>query len=191
MILVPVSAQNAFVSLRPLEEAHRLGLRQAANDPDIWRHWLVDVSTQGFDAWFDYMLAQQAAGAWIPHTVFDADGQAIGQTCYLDIRQTDKGVEIGGTWYHPKAHATKVNPSCKLLLCEHAILAGAHRIALKTDALNARSRAAISKLGATFEGVLRQDKMRSNGTLRDTAYFSILASEWPDVKANLLARLEA
>jgi N-acetyltransferase len=189
MNLTAITAHTPFASLRPLEESHREGLRKASENPDIWDHWLFDVTSLGFDAWFDYMLGHQAAGTWLPHTVFDATGREIGQTCYLDIRPQDKAVEIGGTWYEPAVHSSKVNPSCKLLLADNAFKNGAQRLTLKTDALNDRSRAAIIKLGAQFEGILRQDRMRSNGTFRDTAWFSILSDEWPEVKTRLVARL--
>lgn len=189
MQITALHSKIAFASLEPLSESHRDGLRIAASSPDIWDHWLFDVKTLGFDAWFDQTLLLQANGTWLPHTVFDPDGNAIGQTCYLDIRPLDRAIEIGGTWYTPNVHATQVNPSCKLMLGDHAFACGAQRLVLKTDALNLRSRAAITKLGATLEGVLRRDKMRSNGTFRDTAWFSILAHEWPAVKAGLLARL--
>lgn len=189
MKLSALQARTPFATLQPLEESHREGLRIAASSRDIWKHWLFDVNALGFDGWFDYTIQQQANGEWVPHTVFDSSGQIIGQTCYLDLRLSDRAVEIGGTWYHPSAHATKVNPSCKLMLGDHAFACGAQRLVLKTDALNMRSRAAITKLGAKPEGVFRRDKMRSDGTFRDTAWYSILDDEWPTVKAGLVARL--
>jgi RimJ/RimL family protein N-acetyltransferase len=115
----------------------------------------------------------------------------VGQSCYLNPRPRDAGVEIGSTWYAGSAQGTFVNPAAKLLLIGHAFACGAERVELKTDALNARSRAAMLKMGATFEGIHRRHMRRADGTLRDTAWFSVLREEWPEVKAGLEARLAA
>lgn len=184
---------NAHVRLVPLEEAHRAPLREAAADPGTWTHWPRDIIGAGWDATFDWQLAEQAAGRWLLHTVFApgfaSGGGAIGQTCYLALRPEHRGVEIGGTWYAPDARGGVVNPACKHLLLAHAFACGAERVELKTDSENARSRAAMLKMGATFEGVHRHHMLRPNGTWRDTAWFSVLAGEWPRVKAGLEARL--
>jgi RimJ/RimL family protein N-acetyltransferase len=117
--------------------------------------------------------------------------QIIGQSCYLTIRPRDAGVEIGGTWYVRGAQGATVNPAAKLALLDNAFAQGAERVEFKTDALNAQSRAALTKLGATLEGIHRRHMLRSNGTWRDSAYFSIVREEWPDVRAKLEARLAA
>ncbi len=119
------------------------------------------------------------------------DSVCIGQTCYLAIAPEHARVEIGGTWYAPAAQGSRVNPACKLLMLGHAFACGAERVELKTDALNARSRAAMLKMGAQFEGVHRHHMRRPDGTWRDTAWFSVLRAEWPGVKAGLEARLAA
>jgi N-acetyltransferase len=147
------------------------------------------MAPEKWDENFDWMLSEQEAGRWLLHTVRDGDGQIVGQTCYLAMRPEHKGVEIGGTWYAPSVHGTKVNPACKLMLLEHAFACGAGRVELKTNANNARSRAAILKMGAQFEGVHRRHILLYDGSWRDTAWFSVIAEEWPDVKARLEARL--
>jgi hypothetical protein len=113
----------------------------------------------------------------------------VGQSCYLNIRPRDAGVEIGSTWYARAAQATFVNPSCKLLLIGNAFEQGAERVELKTDALNEQSRGAMLKMGAKFEGIHRKHMRRADGTLRDTAWFSVIRDEWPEVKAGFESRL--
>lgn len=115
----------------------------------------------------------------------------VGQTCYLAIRPEHSGVEIGGTWYARAAQATAINPAAKLLLITHAFACGAERVEFKTDALNVQSRGALTKLGATFEGIFRRQMRRPNGTMRDNAYFSIIREEWDEVRAKIEARLGA
>ena len=189
MKLSSVTAHRNHVSLTPLVEADRLALRIAAADPGLFRYWPRDMAVDKWDQNFDWMLQEQAAGRWILHTVRGADGRIIGQTCYLAIRPEHKGVEIGGTWYVADVHGTLVNPTCKLALLENAFACGAERVELKTDARNSRSRAAILKLGASFEGIFRRHLLLPDGQWRDTAWFSILRDEWPKVKAGLEARL--
>lgn len=189
MNLAPVDAANAHVRLRPLAPEDRGGLAALAADATLWRHWPRAVPLTGWDAQMDWQLGEIAAGRWIVHTVLTPDGAIIGQTCYLNVRPADAAVEIGGTWYAASAQGGPVNPAAKRLMLANAFAAGAERVELKTDAENARSRAAILKLGATFEGVFRRHMRRPDGTFRDTAWYSILASEWPAVRDRLDARL--
>jgi N-acetyltransferase len=189
MDLRHIALANAHVRLVPLDEAHRAPLREAAAEPATWAHWPRDVVGDGWDATVDWQLAEQAAGRWLVHTVFIPDGRAVGQSCYLALRPEHHSVEIGGTWYAPDMRGGTVNPACKLLLLGHAFACGAQRVELKTDSENARSRAAMLKMGATFEGIHRRHMRRPNGTWRDTAWFSVLAEEWPRVNAGLEARL--
>lgn len=190
-----LTAQNLtgrFVQLEPLAEAHREGLRSAMADPALWAYWPVNGSGAGFDGWFDGVNKSHAAGAEIVFAVRRLAGQAIaGTTRFMAIVPIHKRVEIGGTMYSKAAQASAVNPECKLLLLNHAFGAGANRVELKTDARNVRSRAAILKLGAAEEGVFRAHMIMPDGFPRDTAYFSILRTEWPDVRAKLEARLAA
>ncbi|MEZ5996774.1 MAG: GNAT family protein [Hyphomonadaceae bacterium] len=192
MDLAAATLANAFVRLEPFEERHRAGLAAAAEaDVGIFQHMPFGVAEKGYGAWFDWLRAEQAQGRWIPHAVLAPDGRIVGQSCYLAIRPRDSGVEIGGTWYERPAQGTNINPAAKLLLLDHAFDCGAERVEFKTDALNAQSRAALTKLGAAFEGVFRRQMRRPNGTMRDNAYFSIIREEWPDVRARIEARLMA
>lgn len=188
MNLVAQKLENDWVRLEPLAEAHREGLRLAARDPSIWTHWPRDVIGDGWDKTFDRQLGEQADGSWMIHTVFNG-AEIIGQTCYLAIAPEHDRVEVGGTWYAPQAQATSVNPACKLLMLGHAFGCGAERVELKTDALNMRSRNAMLKMGAQFEGVHRSHMRRRDGTRRDTAWYSVIRADWPGVKVGLEARL--
>ncbi|OQW56706.1 MAG: hypothetical protein A4S17_05065 [Proteobacteria bacterium HN_bin10] len=175
--------------LEPFAEDHRAGLIAAAEaDLSIFQHIPFGVAERGYSAWFDLLRADQAAGRSIPHAVF-LDGAVVGQSCYLNIRPRDAGVEIGSTWYVRAAQGGIVNPSCKLLLIGNAFDQGAERVELKTDALNAHSRGAMLKMGAQFEGIHRRHMRRADGTLRDTAWFSVIREEWPAVRAGLEARV--
>lgn len=176
------------VRLEPFEEVHRGDLTAAAADPAIWRHMPYPVVERGYEDWFDWLRAEQTAGRWLPFAIV-ADERIVGQSCYLNPRPKDCAVEIGGTWYAPHAQGGFVNPTAKLLLLGHAFASGAERVELKTDALNARSRAAMLKLGCAHEGIHRHHMRRPDGTWRDTAWFSILREEWPGVRERLEARL--
>jgi N-acetyltransferase len=189
MLLQHCPLDNAHVRLEPLAEAHRDLLRAPAlADPGTWTWWPRDVLGAGWDATFDWQLAEQAAGRWLLHTVFH-QGVAVGQSCYLALRPEHASVEVGGTWYGPAARGTAVNPATKLLLFAHAFACGAERIEQKTDALNARSRAAMLKMGMRFEGIHRHHMRRPDGTWRDTAWYALLREEWAPVEAALQARL--
>src|SRR4051812_7638285 len=184
----PTTLAGAHVILSPLSEEHVPDLFEAGQYDEIWA-WLpwARPRTPG------EMGRRGGDGPAPTHRLAFAvikDGHAVGTTSYLDIDLTVGGLEIGGTWYTPAAWAGPVNPECKLLLLSHAFeTLGAQRVLFKTDALNARSRAAIAKLGATYDGTLRHHRLRNDGTVRDSAYFSILLSEWPAVRAGLVARL--
>jgi N-acetyltransferase len=184
--------ENAWVRLEPLEERHRAEMIVAAEaDPTIFRHMPYQVAEQGFAPSFEWLLKEREAGRWIPYLVRAPGGPAVGQSCYLTIRERDASVEIGGTWYVRDAQGGAINPAAKLALLDNAFAQGAERVEFKTDALNAQSRAALTKLGATFEGIHRRHMRRPNGTWRDSAYFSIVREEWPDVRARLEKRLSA
>ena len=190
MQLVHQTLENAHVRLEPLAEAHREPLRAPAlADPLTWRHWPRDMVGEGWDRQFDWQLDEQAAGRWMLHAVISPDAGAVGQSCYLALRPEHSGVEIGGTWYGPAARGTAINPASKLLLLGHAFASGAERVELKTDSENTASRAAMLKMGATFEGIHRRHMRRHNGTWRDTAWYAVLREDWPRVEAGLWARL--
>jgi RimJ/RimL family protein N-acetyltransferase len=192
MKLAATTLTHACVRLEPFEERHRAGLTAAAEaNLAIFAHMPFPIAERGYGAWFDYLRAEQAADRWIPHAVMAPDGRIVGQSCYLVIRPEHDGVEIGGTWYVPEAQGTAINPAAKLLLLGHAFACGAERVEFKTDALNLQSRAALTKLGATFEGIFRRQMKRPNGTMRDNAYFSVIREEWPTLRERIEARIAA
>ena len=187
----PVVLTGRHVRLEPLEDHHRAGLAAAADaDPNAFT-LSGPVPVVGVEAWVDRALAERDRGERLPFAVvLSESGAAVGSSSYLDIAPEDGRLEVGATWYGRPWWKTFVNPESKLLLLSHAFEAlGATRVAFRTDADNARSRSAIERLGPVFEGVHRHREHRPDGTLRDTAYYSILAAEWPDVRAALEARL--
>ena len=182
-----------FVRLEPLAEEHREGLRLAADDDRVWEHMLVLGRGAEFDRVFDDAIAQRDAGKRVPFAVrLLATGELVGATGYIDPTLAHKRIEIGWTWYRQDQWATAVNPECKFLLLSHAFdTLGCHRVSFVTDLRNTRSQAAIAKLGAVREGVMRSHMITRGGRLRDSVLFSIIASEWPAVKERLQDRLTA
>jgi N-acetyltransferase len=179
------------VRLEPLAEAHREPLRLAADDERVWRRTITVARGPGFDEWFGDAVAQHAAGARVPFAVRRlADDALVGSTSYLDAVLKHRWVEIGSTWYRPECWGTAVNPECKLLLLAHAFdVLGVNRVAFITDRLKERSQAAIARLGAVREGVLRAHMVVQGGRVRDSVMFSITSDEWPAVRERLTARL--
>jgi RimJ/RimL family protein N-acetyltransferase len=143
-----------------------------------------------FDGGWETLRAQQADGRRIPFAVIHA-GEVVGVSTFLDIQPANRAVEIGTTYYRPTARGGVVNPATKRLPLDHAFTAGAARIAFQVDSINARSRAAMKKLGAVEEGILRNDKITWTGRVRSSVIFSILADEWPIVHVSLDERLAA
>lgn len=183
--------KGRFIALEPLERRHFAQLVEAGRDPAIWTFMPHDVSA-GVGALLQGLAEENAQGRMIAYAVRRlADDALVGSTSYLAIAPEHAKVEIGATWYEPAAQATAVNPEAKCLLLSNAFAANYNRVELKTDARNARSRAAMKKMGATEEGTLRGHMWMPQGYFRDSVYFSILASEWPAVKAKLEARLAA
>lgn len=170
------------VRLEYLAEAHREGLRKAcAADPDIWAA-LYPYSM--LDADFDRWWAQEIAGPRILFAIFDGE-QIVGTTSYLNIAPSDATLEIGGTYVAPDARGTGLNDAMKWLLLAAAFADGARRVEFRVDAINLRSRGAVTKLGAHLDGILRANRITWTGRLRDTCVFSILADEWPRVRERL------
>jgi N-acetyltransferase len=182
-----------FVRLEPLAEEHRDGLRAAGDDDRVWEHMTVFGRGAEFDRVFDDALAQRDAGKRVPLAVrLLATGELVGATGYIDPVPAHKRVEIGWTWYRPDQWATAVNPECKLLLLSHAFdVLGFNRVQLVTDLRNTRSQAAIAKLGAVREGVMRSHMVTRGGRIRDSVLFAIVAADWPQVKERLSARVAA
>lgn len=188
----PITLAGEFVRLEPLDARHLDDLWAVAQDPAIWRWLPLRVENHGDLArWLEASVASGAAGRELPFAVIDAaSGRAIGSTRYL-VDEPNRGIEIGWTWYGRSYWAGAVNPEAKLLLLRHAFDSwGAIRVCLKTDSRNERSRGAILRLGAVYEGDLRNHRIRPDGTYRDTSFYSILPAEWPAVRAGLEARLE-
>ena len=183
--------KGRFIALEPLEPRHHAELAEAGSDPAIWTYMPHDVSN-GVGAVIRGLADENAQGRMITYAVRRlSDDALVGSTSYLAIAPEHAKVEIGATWYQPAAQATAVNPEAKYLLLSNAFAANYNRVELKTDARNSRSRAAMKKMGATEEGTLRGHMWMPQGYFRDSVYFSILASEWPAVKAKLEARLAA
>ena len=191
MLLAVPTLTGGHVRLEPLAEVHREPLRIAADDERIWRQTLTVARGPGFDKWCDDALDLRAAGPRVPFAVRRrADDSLVGSTSYLDVVLKHRRIEIGSTWYRPDCWATAINPECKLLLLAHAFdVLGVNRVALITDQLNERSQAAIAKLGAVREGVLRAHMMVEGGRVRDSVVYSITAGEWPAVRERLTNRL--
>ena len=183
----PVVLTGNVVRLEPLATAHASDLLAAAQDDEVWR-WMPVHRPRTEDDLREMVLAHPGNPAWaVLH-----EGRAVGSTSFLDVDLSVGGLEVGWTWYARSVWKTAVNPDCKLLVLGHAFDdLGAQRVLLKTDAANARSRGAIEHLGAQYDGTLRHHRRRPDGTVRDTAYFSILAAEWPAVRDRLRSRLEA
>lgn len=184
----PVVLSHGQVRLEPLSALHVPDLLAAGADPVVWR-WLP-VARPGslgeMAALVDAAVADDDRLAW----AVVVDGRAVGSTSYLDVQVELGGLEIGWTWYSPAVWRSAVNPTCKLLLLGHAFdELGAERVLLKTDALNERSRRAIGRLGAQHDGTLRHHRRRPDGSVRDTAYYSVLLREWPAVRSGLEARV--
>jgi N-acetyltransferase len=182
-----------WVRLEPLAEEHREPLRAASDDDRVWQFMYFDGRGPLFDKPFNDALEQRAEGKRLPYAVrLLSTGELIGATSYIEPNAQHKRVEIGWTWYRPDHWAGPVNPECKYLLMAHAFdTLGLNRVQFVTDSLNTRSQAAIAKLGATREGVLRAHAITRGGRIRDTVVFSITAGEWSLVKEKLLARLAA
>ena len=164
----------------------------AVTDSDTFRYFLTrpqEWTRDAFCAWFAAHLASPTTRAYV---VLDAaSGRVVGSTSFLDVDPAHRCVEIGATWYAVDSRGTRVNPACKLLMLTHAFSPlGCVRVTIKCNAKNAHSQAAVRKLGATYEGVLRAHRIQQDGTTRDTMYFSVLPNEWPAVRAKLQHRLE-
>jgi RimJ/RimL family protein N-acetyltransferase len=190
MQIEPKVLEDRFVRLEPMGEAHREGLRAACDaDREIWTQ-LYPFSWAGdeFDATWAKLMDDVVAGRTLGFAVMTA-GVCQGLSCFSTIDPASASLEIGGTYYHPDVRGGAVNPATKRLLLGEAFDSGARRVQFKVDALNARSRAAVLKLGAIQEGILRRDRVTWTGRIRDTVIFSILAEEWPAVRDGLDARL--
>ena len=188
MDIHPITLQGRTVRLEPLSLVHYAQLCEAGLDFELW-HWTTqNVRTpQDMRAYIEQALAEQARGTSLPFATIDqASGKVIGSTRYMNIDVSNLRLEIGSTWLAKNWHRTAANTEAKYLMLRHAFEDfGCIRVELKTDSLNQRSRDAILRLGAKEEGTLRNHMLTWTGRIRHTIYFSIIDSEWPEVKARL------
>lgn len=189
---VPVTLEGSHVRLEPLTVDHIGPLVEVGLDPDLWRWTQAILRTEDdLRAYVETALAEQAIGRSLPFaTVERSSGRVIGSTRFGTIEPAHRRVEIGWTWIARPWQRTAINTEAKYLMLRHAFeMLGCIRVELKTDVLNERSRRAIERLGAREEGVLRDHVITSSGRIRGTVYYSILAAEWPDVRARLVERM--
>jgi len=185
----PVTLNGQHIRLEPLSKDHAPGLFEAGRYPQVWdfmsRGPAPFAAIADAERWIDDALRHQVENDQIPFAyVRLASETAIGSSRYLDIRRTDRAIEVGWTWLHPDYWRTAVNTEAKYLLLKHAFeTLGAVRVQLKTDVLNVRSRRAIERIGCVQEGILRSHLLRDDGCWRDSVYYSLLNSEWPAAKA--------
>ena len=203
--LEPLTLTGSHVRLEPLQPSHAPALLAAADESRAtYTLTLVPGDLAGMEAYVAAALAEQERGESMPFAVRDHAGTVVGSTRFMSIEHWrwpgpplepvpvgPDALEIGFTWYAERVQRTALNTEAKLLLCTHAFERWrVRRVLWKTDARNERSRSAILRIGARFDGVLRAHRPAADGGVRDTAFFSMLASEWPEAKLHLLRRLE-
>lgn len=193
MTLPPLTLQGYLIRLEPLTEWHMPDLLYAARDENLWRYMFYGnlAEPRYLEAFITNAIRLREAGTDLPFAVIQqGTNKAIGCTRFRDICQKHSKLEIGGTWYDTDYHRTGVNLECKYLLLHHAFeTASMVRVQFKTDIRNTRSQQSLEKLGATREGVLRRSAIMPDGVIRDTVIYSILDTEWGQVKAQLETRL--
>jgi len=185
--LEPVTLKGPFAGLEPLSQAHCDGLKEAVKDGELWKLWYTSIpSPEDMGREIDRRLGLQAAGTMLPFAVIGVDGAPAGLTSFMNVDSANRRLEIGSTWYAKRVQRSAVNTQCKYLLLAHAFeQLDCIAVEFRTHFFNQQSRRAIERLGAKLDGVLRSHQILSNGTLRDTVVYSIVASEWPAVRAHL------
>jgi RimJ/RimL family protein N-acetyltransferase len=187
-----VTLEGSLVRLEPLSFDHVPALAEVALDPTIWRWTIAHPTTEAeLRAWAEAAIAAREAGAELPFATVDlASGRPIGSSRYMNIFLEHRRLEIGWTWVGTRFQRTGANREAKLLMLAHAFdTLGCLRVEFKTDALNEPSRTALLGIGARFEGIFRNHMVMPDGRMRDSAYYSVIDSEWPEVRAALEARL--
>ncbi len=189
--LEPVSLGGPYAQLKPLSQDHCDGLTEAVKDGELWKLWYTFIpKPEDMRKEIDRRLGLLASGSMLPWTVFDADGQIAGMTTYMNVDTPNRRVEIGSTWYARRVQRSALNTQCKLLLLTHAFeKLDCIAVEFRTHFFNHQSRRGIERLGAKQDGILRNHQTAPNGTLRDTVVYSIIAGEWPTVKAHLTYQL--
>jgi RimJ/RimL family protein N-acetyltransferase len=189
----PVVLEGRYVRLEPMTEEHVPALAEIGLGQDFWGFMVYGQMETREDMlnWVRDILTRAQKGTDLPFIVVHlASGRVAGATRYLNIMADDRGLEVGGTWYGPEFQRTVVNTECKYLLFKHAFEElGCIRVQLKTDSRNERSQKAIERIGAKKEGILRNHMILPDGHIRDSVYYSILDSEWPDVKKKIEAMI--
>jgi RimJ/RimL family protein N-acetyltransferase len=184
----PVTLRGSIVTIEPLGIEHHDGLVDVVRDGELWKLWYTKIpSPDGVRADIERRLGLQAKGSMLPFVVIDdTRGRVVGATSYMNIDADNRRVEIGSTWYAASAQRTAINTACKRLLLAHAFeTLDCPAVEFRTHVLNQQSRRAIERLGAKLDGILRNHMFQPNDTLRDTCVYSIIAGEWPTVRAHL------
>ena len=183
----PITLAGPHARLEPLSHAHAEGLKEAVKDGELWKLWYTWIPRpEDMGKEIDRRLGLQKTGAMLPFTVFDASGKIVGMSTYMNVDAANRRVEIGSTWYGTSVQRTPLNTQCKLLLLTHAFdKLDCIAVEFRTHFFNHQSRRGIERLGAKQDGILRSHQIAPNGTLRDTVVYSIIASEWPTVRAHL------
>jgi len=188
----PVSLEGSHVRLEPLAMRHLDGMMAAGASEGVWRWMPYRPSTRDeFVAWLEDAVAAKERGEQLPFATIDrASGEVVGSTRLFFISPRDRRVEIGGTWLAPSAQRTAINTESKLLLLTHCFeTLGCVRVELKTDSRNEKSRQAIARIGAQYEGIMRKHMLTRGGIYRDSVYFAIIDDDWPAAKERLEAML--
>jgi len=187
----PVTLSGTHATLVPLEKSHAPALVEAVRDGELWKLWYTSIpSPERMEAEIDRRLGLQEQGSMLPFAVLDAAGTPVGMTTYMNIDAVNKRVEIGSTWYARRVQRTALNTECKLMLLAHAFdTLDCIAVEFRTHRFNTASRRAIERLGAQFDGMLRNHQRMADGSLRDTAVYSITRAEWPTVQGHLRFQL--
>jgi len=184
----PITLVSENVKLEPLTAEHSEDLKLAVVDGALFNHWYTNIpEPDEMEQEIERRLSLQSRGSMLPFAVISKkNNKAMGMTTYMNIDQENKRVEIGSTWYAKSVQRTSLNTECKLLLLEHAFeKLNCICVEFRTHFLNHQSRRGIERLGAKLDGILRSNSIQKNGSIRDTAVYSIIVSEWTSIKANL------
>lgn len=192
MWAAPVTLSGTQTTLVPLSQTHAGDLAEASADGDLSALWYTTVpAPKDVPAEIERRLDLQSTGSMVAFAILDASGRAVGMTTYMNIDQANQRLEIGSTWYRKSVQRSGINTECKFLMLRHAFeKLDAIAVEFRTHVINLQSRRAIERLGARSDGILRAHMKMANGTIRDTAVYSIVASEWPTVQAHLTFQME-
>lgn len=190
----PITLKGRYATLEPLAPGHEEDIKLAVSDGELWNLWYTMIpKPERVRGYIEELLSQQEQGRVTPFVIRDnASGQIIGGTRYLNIEAANRRLEIGGTWHAERVQRTKINTECKLMLLTHAFeKLDCIAVEFRTDWFNKRSQAAIERLGAKRDGIMRNHMIMADGRIRDTVVYSIIRNEWAGVKMNLQHKLGA